>query len=47
MSSKKIIAVVGAGPAHALGREVVHQDVPFDVYRGLGFPGECERIPAS
>ena len=23
----------------ALGREVVHQDLPFDVYRGLGFPG--------
>src|SRR5438105_6099477 len=23
----------------ALGRKVVFQDVPFDVYRGLGFPG--------
>jgi len=23
----------------ALGEPVVHQDVPFDVYRGLGFPG--------
>jgi uncharacterized protein YbjT (DUF2867 family) len=25
--------------AHALGRKVDFQDVPFDVYRGLGFPG--------
>ena len=25
--------------AHALGRKVVFSDVPFDVYRGLGFPG--------
>ena len=24
---------------HALGRKVTFQDVPFDVYRGLGFPG--------
>lgn len=23
----------------ALGREVQYQEVPFDVYRGLGFPG--------
>jgi uncharacterized protein YbjT (DUF2867 family) len=30
---------MAAGLAQALGREVVHQDVPFDVYRGLGFPG--------
>jgi len=30
---------MAAGLAKALGREVVHQDVPFDVYRGLGFPG--------
>ena len=32
-------AEMAAGLAQALGREVVHQDVPFDVYRGLGFPG--------
>jgi uncharacterized protein YbjT (DUF2867 family) len=25
--------------SHALGREVRYQAVPFDVYRGLGFPG--------
>jgi uncharacterized protein YbjT (DUF2867 family) len=25
--------------ARALGRKVAFQDVPFDVYRGLGFPG--------
>ena len=25
--------------SRALGREVVHDHVPFDVYRGLGFPG--------
>jgi len=30
---------MAAGLTQALGREVVHQDVPFDVYRGLGFPG--------
>jgi uncharacterized protein YbjT (DUF2867 family) len=32
-------AEMAAGLTQALGREVVHQDVPFDVYRGLGFPG--------
>ena len=30
---------MAAGLTRALGREVVHQHVPFDVYRGLGFPG--------
>jgi uncharacterized protein YbjT (DUF2867 family) len=32
-------AQMAAGLTQALGREVTHQDVPFDVYRGLGFPG--------
>lgn len=32
-------AQMAAGLTRALGREVVHQDVPFDVYRGLGFAG--------
>jgi uncharacterized protein YbjT (DUF2867 family) len=32
-------ARMAAALAQALGREVVHQDVPFEVYRGLGFPG--------
>ena len=32
-------AQMAAGLSHALGREVVHQDVPFDVFRSLGFPG--------
>jgi uncharacterized protein YbjT (DUF2867 family) len=32
-------AQMAAGLTRALGREVVHQHVPFDVYRGLGFPG--------
>jgi uncharacterized protein YbjT (DUF2867 family) len=32
-------AQIAAGLTRVLGREVVHQDVPFDVYRGLGFPG--------
>ena len=32
-------AQMAAGLTRALGREVLHQDVPFDVYRGLGFPG--------
>ncbi len=32
-------AQMAAGLTHVLGREVVHQDVPFAVYRGLGFPG--------
>jgi uncharacterized protein YbjT (DUF2867 family) len=32
-------AQMAAGLTRVLGREVVHQDVPFDVYRGLGFPG--------
>jgi uncharacterized protein YbjT (DUF2867 family) len=32
-------AQMATGLTHALGREVRHQDVPFDVYRGLGFPG--------
>ena len=27
------------GLARALGREVSYQAVPFDVFRGLGFPG--------
>ena len=30
---------MAAGLTRALGREVVHQDVPFDVFRSLGFPG--------
>ncbi|MEW6753189.1 MAG: NmrA/HSCARG family protein [Candidatus Latescibacterota bacterium] len=30
---------MAAGLARALGRAVAFQDVPFDVYRGLGFPG--------
>jgi uncharacterized protein YbjT (DUF2867 family) len=32
-------AQIAAGLTRVLGREVAHQDVPFDVYRGLGFPG--------
>jgi uncharacterized protein YbjT (DUF2867 family) len=32
-------AQLAAGLTRALGREVVHQNVPFAVYRGLGFPG--------
>jgi uncharacterized protein YbjT (DUF2867 family) len=32
-------AQMAAGLSRALGREVVHDHVPFDVYRGLGFPG--------
>jgi uncharacterized protein YbjT (DUF2867 family) len=32
-------AQMAAGLTRVLGREVMHQDVPFDVYRGLGFPG--------
>jgi uncharacterized protein YbjT (DUF2867 family) len=32
-------AQMAAGLTRALGREVVHDHVPFDVYRGLGFPG--------
>ncbi|MCB9828930.1 MAG: NmrA/HSCARG family protein [Planctomycetes bacterium] len=44
----KTIAVAGeqltghemaAKLGHALGKEVVYEAVPFDVYRGLGFPG--------
>jgi uncharacterized protein YbjT (DUF2867 family) len=30
---------MAASLARALGRPVTFQDVPFDVYRGLGFPG--------
>ena len=30
---------MAAGLSHALGERVTFQDVPFDVYRGLGFPG--------
>jgi len=30
---------MAAKMGRALGRKVVFQDVPFDVYRGLGFPG--------
>ena len=30
---------MAAGFARALGRKVTFQDVPFDVYRALGFPG--------
>lgn len=32
-------AQMAARLSQALGREVAHQDVPFDVYRSLGFPG--------
>ena len=32
-------AEMAAALGRALGREVRYQDVPFDVYRGLGFPG--------
>ena len=32
-------AQMAAALTRAFGREVLHQDVPFDVYRGLGFPG--------
>lgn len=32
-------AEMAAGLARALGQPVRFQDVPFDVYRGLGFPG--------
>jgi uncharacterized protein YbjT (DUF2867 family) len=32
-------AQMAAVLSRALGREVVHDHVPFDVYRGLGFPG--------
>ncbi|HSV16806.1 MAG TPA: NmrA family NAD(P)-binding protein [Casimicrobiaceae bacterium] len=32
-------AQMAAQMAQALGRSVVFDDVPFDVYRGLGFPG--------
>jgi uncharacterized protein YbjT (DUF2867 family) len=32
-------AQMSADLSHALGREVLYQHVPFDVYRGLGFPG--------
>jgi uncharacterized protein YbjT (DUF2867 family) len=32
-------AQMAAALTRALGREVLYQDVPFDVYRGLGFPG--------
>jgi hypothetical protein len=32
-------AAMAAGYAKALGREVVYTAVPFDVFRGLGFPG--------
>jgi len=32
-------AQMAAALTKALGREVVRRDVPFDVYRGLGFPG--------
>lgn len=32
-------AEMAAKLARALGREVAFHDVPFDVYRGLGFPG--------
>lgn len=30
---------MAAALSQALGREVVHQHVPFEAYRGLGFPG--------
>ncbi|HEX5648482.1 MAG TPA: NmrA/HSCARG family protein [Steroidobacteraceae bacterium] len=32
-------AQMAAGLARALGRDVTYQAVPFDVFRGLGFPG--------
>jgi uncharacterized protein YbjT (DUF2867 family) len=32
-------AEMAAGLTKALGREVIYNAVPFDVYRGLGFPG--------
>ena len=32
-------AEMAAGMARALGQKVEFSDVPFDVYRGLGFPG--------
>jgi uncharacterized protein YbjT (DUF2867 family) len=32
-------AEMAARLSHALGREVVHDHVPFEVYRSLGFPG--------
>ena len=32
-------AQMAARMTNALGRKVNFQDVPFDVYRGLGFPG--------
>ncbi|MGE3275147.1 MAG: NmrA/HSCARG family protein [Vicinamibacterales bacterium] len=32
-------AEMAAGLSRALGREVVYNAVPFDVYRGFGFPG--------
>jgi uncharacterized protein YbjT (DUF2867 family) len=32
-------AQMAAGLTRALGREVTYQAVPFDVFRGLGFPG--------
>lgn len=32
-------AEMAAKMGHAMQRDVVFQDVPFDVYRGLGFPG--------
>jgi uncharacterized protein YbjT (DUF2867 family) len=32
-------AQMAAGLAHALGRDVTYQAVPFEVFRGLGFPG--------
>jgi uncharacterized protein YbjT (DUF2867 family) len=35
LSGEEMAAQMG----RALGRPVVFQDVPFDVYRGLGFPG--------
>ena len=30
---------MAAALSRALGREVVHADVPAEVYRGFGFPG--------
>ena len=30
---------MAAAFSKALGKEVVYQAVPFEVYRGLGFPG--------
>lgn len=32
-------AEMAAGLSKALGKEVAYQAIPFDVYRGLGFPG--------